>query len=157
MNVESISQARQQIVDAYAKEMGGVIPSWHIKERPDGEFLIFEVSAPSSRFYEVLDRVNGNLVDEHPFKDRSSVSPRPKRPSNVLAIPETILLQHELSASLTVDKYTFGDAFLARYTASVTGLEKDIVVHANFIRGASSTTSAIAVVLGGNASLCIAK
>jgi Cdc6-like AAA superfamily ATPase len=43
------------------------------------------------------------------------------------------LLQRELSASLTVDKNTFGEDFLARYTESVTGLEKDIVVHANHV------------------------
>jgi hypothetical protein len=132
MTIDSIPEV-QDLVDAYAKEIGGVVPTWHVKERPDGEFLIFEVSAPSSRFYEVLDRVNGNLADGHPFKDRSSVSPRAKRPSNVLAIPETALLQRELSATLTVDQNTFGENFLARYTESVTGLEKHIVVHANHV------------------------
>jgi hypothetical protein len=132
MTIDSMSQANQ-VVAAYAKEIGGVVPTWHVKDRPDGEFLIIEVSAPSSRFYEVLNRVNSSLADAHPFKDRSSVSPRPKRPSDVLSIPETSLLQRELSASLTVDKNTFGDDFLARYTESVTGLEKHIVVHANHV------------------------
>lgn len=42
-------------------------------------------------------------------------------------------MQKEVSASLTVDRNTFGKDFLARYTPSVTGLEKDVVLQTNHI------------------------
>ena len=123
----------QDVADAFTQELGGIAPTWHIKGRPDGEFLVFEFAAPSSHLYEVLGRVNSQLDGGHVFKDRSSLAMRAKKPPNVLAIPETALMQRELSATLTVDRNTFGDEFLSRYTPSVTGLEKDIVIHANHV------------------------
>ena len=128
-----VASLEQDVVAAFAKEIGGITPTYHIKSRPDGDFLIFEFSAPSSRFFEALGRVNIQLDDLHPFKDRSSVTGRTRKPANVLLMPEAALLQRELSASLTVDRNTFGADFLSRYTPSVTQLEKNIVVHANHI------------------------
>ncbi|SAK85597.1 ATP-binding protein [Caballeronia ptereochthonis] len=121
------------VVNAFAIALAGISPAFHIKERPDGSFLVFELAAPSARFFELLDGVNDSLPDENMFKNRVSISARPQKPTNVLTIPETAILQQELSASLTVDRNTFGSDFLARYTPSVTSLEKEIVVPTNHI------------------------
>lgn len=121
----------QQIIEHFSEALDGVEPTYHIKERPDGAFIVLEAAAPSTIFYKIANKVNDSLEENHPFKDHISVSPRKKRPSNVLDIPETALLQKELAASLTVDRNTFGDDFLDRYTPSVTDLEKQIVVHTN--------------------------
>lgn len=125
------SREAQFVVDAFAAALGGVRPSARVKTRPDGDFLIFEFSNPSTRIYELLNRVNEQLPDDQLFKDRCSIGKRLKKPASVLSMPETALLQQELTSSLTVDRDTFGDNFLERYTASVTGLEKDIVLPAN--------------------------
>lgn len=121
----------QQVVEAMASEFGGVTPAHFIKERPDGNFLMFEFLVPSDMHYKALTRVNDSLSEDHGFKDRLAISVRRERPKNVLLLPETALLQRELSASLTVGRNTFGSNFLDRYTQTVTDLEKQIVVHAN--------------------------
>jgi AAA ATPase domain len=125
------SSEAQFVVDAFTKVLGGVRPDFRIKTRPDGEFLIFEFSNPPTRLYELLNKVNDELPEDHPFRDRCSIGKRNKKPASALTMPETALLQRELSSSLTVDRNTFGDNFLARYTESVTGLEKNIVLHTN--------------------------
>lgn len=130
MNADLTSSV-QQVAEAMASELGGVLPGHFVKERPDGDFLMFEFLVPSDMHYKALTRVNGSLPDDHCFKDRLAVVVRRERPKNVLLMPETALLQRELSASLTVGRNTFGPNFLDRYTQTVTDLEKQIVVHAN--------------------------
>jgi hypothetical protein len=119
------------ILKLFSNEFGGVTPANYIKERPDGQFLIFEVAQPTSRIYEISGHVNEAISESNIFRNRINVAQRRSRPSNVLDIPETILLQKELSASLTVDRNTFGENFLERYMPSVTNLERQIVVQAN--------------------------
>lgn len=128
---------RQTDVDVVVKNLSnalsGTDPSYHVKTRPDGDFLILEFALPSPRFYALVDQINNFLPDTNVFKDRIGVSVRPSKPANVLSMPETALLQRELAASLTVDKNTFGADFLNRYTPSVTNLEKEVVVSANHV------------------------
>jgi hypothetical protein len=128
-----MSSDAETFLNEYANSLSGVTPSYFFKSRPDGDFLVLEFAAPTSRFYENLTRIESALPEENIFKGRVSISARQKKPANVLLIPEVTLLQAELAANLTVDRDTFGDEFLARYTASVTGLETRIVVNANSI------------------------
>ena len=121
----------QSVADAFTAMLGGVPVDYRIKSRSDGDYLIFEFSNPPSRLFELMNRVNDELPLDHPFRDRWTISTRDKKPANVLDMPETALLQRELSSSLTVDRNTFGENFLTRYTESVTRLEKDIVLPAN--------------------------
>ncbi len=127
------SSDQAEVIAALTIELGGIPPSYTIRNRPDGKYIAFEFVEPSDRFYEALEKVNDSLVDDHRYKDKTAIVRRTKRPSNVLSIPETALLQRELSESLTVDRNTFGNDFLNRYTRSVTNLEKNVVVHANHI------------------------
>lgn len=133
-----------EVVDAYSEELDGIPPDYHIKSRPDGDYVVFEFAKPTQRFYVLLDRLNERLPINHPMRDRSTIAARLKRPPNTVEIPETKLLQRELSQSLTVDRNTFGEDFLARYTASVTNHEKNIVGKGNFIvygrRGAGKSS-----------------
>jgi Cdc6-like AAA superfamily ATPase len=121
------------VVRELSVALSGTVPAYHIKNRPDGEFLILDFAEPSSRFYALIDKVNDELPENNVFKDRIGVSSRINKPTNVLSMPETALLQRELAASLTVDKNTFGIDFLNRYTPSVTNLEKEVVVSANHV------------------------
>lgn len=141
------SSDMQEVITAFTKALGGMQPDFRIKTRPDGDFLIFEFSAPSTRLYEILNQINNQLHFDHPFRDRCSIGKRIKKPLNVLTIPETALLQRELSSSLTVDRNTFGDDFLNRYTESVTRLERDVVLpvnHAVYGRRGSGKSSLLA-------------
>lgn len=120
------------VVGAFTSELGGVEPSYRVKERPDGPFLLFEFANPPSRMYELLKRVTDRLPADHTFQGRTTIDRRSKKPPDILSMPETELLQREISSSLTVDRNTFGSDFLARYTPSVTGLEKSVVLNANY-------------------------
>jgi len=121
------------IARSFGALLGGSAPSYFIKERPDGDFLMFEFASLNPRFFGLLSAAVQAVPVENKYKERVSISTRRKKPTTVLTTPEVDLLQAELSASLTVDRNTFGDDFLARYTPSVTGLETKIVVNANNI------------------------
>lgn len=148
MNTDSQkSSDAKSVAAAFSSLLGGVTPSSYIKSRPDGEFIIFEFASPSERHFRLANQVNESLSEDHSFKDRIGVTSRKKKPSNVLATPEAVMLQRELAASLTVDRYTFGENFLDRYTESVTNLEDQIVVAANhmvFGRRGSGKSSLLA-------------
>lgn len=119
-----------EVVREFAGEIGSE-PSYYIKSRPDGDYLVFEFAEPNSRLFEALNRVLASLDFSEP--ERVTISRRGKKPHSVVSMPEARLLQRELSESLTVDRNTFGDDFLARYTPSVTNHEQSIVGNANYI------------------------
>lgn len=122
-----------EIAKSFGALLGGTAPSYFIKARPDGDFLMFEFAASNPRFFDLLSTAVQGVSIENKYKERVSITTRQKKSVSVLTTPEVELLQAELSASLTVDRNTFGDDFLARYTPSVTGLETKIVVNANNI------------------------
>jgi hypothetical protein len=132
-NIESIKSDADEIARSFGALLGGAIPTYSIKERPDGDILMFEFAASNSRFFDLLSTAVQTISSENVFKERVSITTRQKKSSTVLTTPEVELLQSELAASLTVDRHTFGDDFLNRYTPSVTGLESKIVVNANNI------------------------
>jgi len=118
------------VIRTFSDEFG-VTPDTYIKDRPDGKFVIFEFAEATPRMYEIVGRVNSIIAEENCFKDRIYVTQRRKRPANLLNIPEISLLQREISASLTVDKNTFGNNFLERYIQSVTNLERQVIAQTN--------------------------
>lgn len=134
----------EEVVSLFSAEIGGVRPSYRIKNRPDGNFLVFEFAEPTDRLYVALQKVICSLSDSSPYKDRVTISARSKKPADPLKTPEVALLQRELAASLTVDKNTFGSVFLSRYTPSVTNLESQVVINANHVvygrRGAGKSS-----------------
>lgn len=133
-----------EIVTMFAEKLGGIQPNFRMKTRPDGEFLILEFAKPHSRFYSILEEIEDLLPDDTPYKGQSLVSTRLKKPDEVLTMPETQLLQKAIAESLTVDRYSFGEDFFARYTPSVTNFEKQVVSNANYIiygrRGAGKSS-----------------
>lgn len=129
----SESQVISEVMAAFSEEIGGVTPDYHIKSRPDGDYVVIELARPTERFYALLESINEKLPMSHLMRDRLTIDQRKKKPSNTVDLPETQLLQRELSQSLTVDRNTFGDDFLSRYTPSVTNYEKSIIGKANFI------------------------
>ncbi|WP_442775468.1 ATP-binding protein [Sphaerotilus montanus] len=130
---EKIDVDLNEILGLCKKYLDGICLSYQVKERPDGEFISFEISNPSEKFYAIINKINDHIPCENKYKDKLSLIKRAKKSDDILLIPEVQLLQREISASLTVDKYTFGDEFLKRYTPSVTELEKQIVVSANHV------------------------
>ncbi len=120
------------VIEEFEGEIGST-PDWRIKERPDGDYLVFEFSEPHDRFYRALESVLSRLPESNKFKDKTTISKRLKKPLVMVGTPEARILQKELSESLTVGRNTFGDDFLQRYTRSVTNFEQSIIGNANYV------------------------
>lgn len=139
-----IDTALQEVVSLFAKRLSSVKFDYHLKDRPDGEFVVFEVANITARFYTIVNDVNFALDDEHLFKDRVFIQERSKKPSNIFEMPEMMLLKKELTQSLTVHRNTFKKDFFSRYIPSVSNSEDDIVSRANFVvygrRGAGKSS-----------------
>jgi hypothetical protein len=133
-----------EVVQAFTAALGGIQPDWHIKERPDGPFLVIEFCKPSEFHFKILNGIVLHLDDENIFKERCIVSSRKAAPKSRLLLPETQLLKKTITESLTVDRNSFKDDFFSRYTKSVTSLEQQITTKANFIvfgrRGAGKSS-----------------
>jgi hypothetical protein len=133
-----------QIVERFSARLGGIRPSYYIKKRPDGQFLIFEFAKANNRFYKILEEIESELPEENLFRDRCVITERSKKPDDVLSIPETQLLQRAIAESLTIDRHSFGQDFFSRYTPSVTNFEQQIVSSANYVvygrRGAGKSS-----------------
>lgn len=121
------------VVERFSAEIGGVEPTWAIKDRPDGPYLLFEFAQPNDRLHAALERALRTVDEENEFRERVAIVKRKRKPANVVETAEARLLQKELSESLTVDRNTFGSDFLSRYTSSVTNHEQSIVGNANHV------------------------
>jgi len=122
-----------EVLDAYAKRLGGIRLDYFVKRRPDGPYLIVELVKPNEIHFRIHNEVVSILPDSNRFKERSTVQRSRSAPKDRLRIPETQLLKKEIAASLTVDRYTFSGGFFDRYTPSVTNFEQQITANANFI------------------------
>lgn len=145
MNIDlSIQQAADHAVDIFSIELGGVTPSYHIKTRPDGHFLMFEFAKDNNRLHKILEQVNDKLGPDHPFYDKCAIITRAKKPADILSMAETRLLQKAIGESLTIDRHSFGDDFFSRYTPSVANFEQDVTSVGNHIvfgrRGAGKSS-----------------
>jgi hypothetical protein len=133
-----------QAVEQVTLKLGGISLDWNIKRRPDGEYLVFESAAPSSKIIIAINAANDEISELNPFKDKLIEGRRKTRPASRLSLPETKLFRREISESLTVDKNTFGPEFLERYTPSVSNLEEIVVSNANCVifgrRGAGKSS-----------------
>jgi hypothetical protein len=134
----------EEIIDAYAKKLGGIRPDFHIKSRPDGPYLIIEFASPTEHHFQILNSIVSGLSEDNQFKERSTVQKRKSAPKQRLLIPETLFLKNEISESLTIDSHSFEKNFFSRYTASVTGYEQQITAKANYVvygrRGAGKSS-----------------
>ncbi|MCF9019714.1 MULTISPECIES: ATP-binding protein [Pseudomonas syringae group] len=133
-----------EVIASLSKYMNGTRPDFHIKSRPDGDYLIIEVAKTNALYFSRLNLINEELEAEHPFKDKVVLQERKKKPTNVLAMPEVAILRAELVQSLTVHRNSFKADFYNRYIPSVSDFESIIVTDANFVvygrRGAGKSS-----------------
>lgn len=130
---DDLTKFANDIVDAIAQHLNSIRLDHHIKQRSDGPYLILEAAEPCERLFRALRAAQERVDAENPFRERAAIQRRQAAPPDRLALPETQLLKATLAASLTVDRYTFGDDFFGRYIQSVLGVESQIVSDANFI------------------------
>jgi hypothetical protein len=137
-------KSAEEVARKFSVHLNGVVPSYEIKERADGPYLLFQFALPHDRFSSLLNSTLKEISEDNPFRDRSTIVRRKKSPEARLSLPETQLLRTTLSESLTVDRHSFEDDFFSRYTASVTNFEHQIVTNASYLvygrRGAGKSS-----------------
>lgn len=143
-NKAEVNVSLQNVTSLFAKRLSSVKFDYHLKSRPDGEYIVFEVANLSERFYSLVNEINDTLHDDHQFKDRIIIQERPRKPQDIFDMPEMMLLKKELTQSLTVHRNTFKEDFFSRYIPSVSNSEDDVVGRANFVvygrRGAGKSS-----------------
>lgn len=133
-----------EFTSVYSSKLSGIVPSYTVRNKPDGEYLVFEMAAPKEHHFKIHNEAVAAASNDNPFKERSTLQRRLEAPKYRLAIPETQVLRSEISQNLTVDDSSFETDFFARYTPSVAGFEQLITSNANFVvygrRGAGKSS-----------------
>lgn len=115
---------------------------YEIREREGSDVLILQVANPSDRLFSVLEQVRASLAG--PNRDPPLVTLVKKPGENILRGPEGKLLLKTISESLNINRYSFQEDFLTRYTESVAGAEEQVTAASNHVvfgrRGAGKST-----------------
>ncbi len=102
-----------------------------LKERETGTVLVIKVANPTDRLFKILEQILSNYENED--FGRPLVSLTRKSGNNLLQGAEGKLLLRTLTESLNINRYSFQEDFLSRYTVSVFGAEEQITASANHI------------------------
>lgn len=102
---------------------------YEIKQRSDGQALIFKLANPTERFYKVLKMI----LDAQPVDQTPTPTINKRSPASRLQCPETKFFLRTLSESLNINRFSFKEEFFDRYTKSVSNAEAQITAAANHV------------------------
>lgn len=135
--------ALNQILTEFERRTGLSGIDHETKERSTGPVLIIQVANPTDRLFDVLEDTKASYVNGEPA-DLLLVTLERKAKPNLLKSSEGRLLLRTLSESLNINRTSFKEDFLARYTKSVFGAEERINASANHVvfgrRGAGKSS-----------------
>ena len=132
----------EEIKQEFERKTGLIGLQRELKERETGTVLIIKVANPTDRFFKILEQI----ISEYETDDleRPLATLVRKSGNNLLQSAEGKLLLRTLSESLNINRYSFQEDFMSRYTRSVFGAEEQIIALANHIvygrRGAGKST-----------------
>lgn len=118
------TEEAKSILNQFMKESKLQDLDYKIIERSDGFHMQILVGNPNERFYTIANKISDILDDDSAFKNRVLLK-KIKRTS-WLQSPEVMLLQNELSASMTIGKSSLRKDFFNRYIKSIIGAESQI-------------------------------
>jgi Cdc6-like AAA superfamily ATPase len=125
----------QQITDKIEKEfelrtgLSGLRAE--VKERETGAILVIKVANPTNRLFRILEQIRSEYGADESDRPLATLVREPG--ANLLQGAEGRLFLKTLSESLNINRYSFQEDFLSRYTKSVFGAEDQIVASANHI------------------------
>lgn len=99
--------------------------------KPNGNVLVLDVSYPTERLFRILENARASVASEG--DDPPLATLRRRKGRRVLEGPESRLLLRVLAENQNINRYSFQDDFMARYTKSVSGAEAQIIAQANHI------------------------
>ena len=102
-----------------------------LKERDTGAILVIKVANPTDRLFGILEQLRSQYGTDESEWPLATLIREPG--ANLLQGAEGRLFLKTLSESLNINRYSFQEDFLARYTKSVFGAEEQIAASANHI------------------------
>ena len=102
-----------------------------VKERETGAVLVIKVANPTDRLFRILEEIRSQYGTDE--SDRPLATLVKEHGADLLQGAEGRLFLKTLSESLNINRYSFQEDFLSRYTKSVFGAEEQIVASANHI------------------------
>lgn len=113
-----------------------------LRRREGNDILLLKVANPTDRMFRILEESRANLATEESEPPLVTLVKKPG--GNLLQGAEGRLLLRTLAESLNINRYSFQQDFLDRYTRSVFGAEEQATASANHIvygrRGAGKST-----------------
>ena len=113
-----------------------------IRELSGREVLVLRVAHPTDRMFSILEEARNEFATDE--AETPLVTLVKRSGANLLQGAEGRLFLKTLAESLTINRYSFQQDFLARYTKSVFGAEEQVTASANHIvygrRGAGKST-----------------
>lgn len=148
MNSSTFQSAQQNHINEVINQFKRLTRFSHVeydvKERSDGDYLIIYLGNLTDRFFGLLEQSLGQIPEENPYKEKTTLKRRGGTQDNRLQLPETQYLRTILSESLTATQYSFADNFFDRYIRSVSKDEEQIISQSNHIvygrRGAGKSS-----------------
>ncbi len=102
-----------------------------LKERETGTVLVIKIANPTDRLFGILEQIRTEYETED--SDWPLVTFTRESVDNLLQGAEGKFFIRTLSESLNIDRYSFQEDFLSRYTMSVFAAEQQIMALANHI------------------------
>jgi hypothetical protein len=131
-----------RIKDRFEKESGLRNLPRELKEREGSSVMVLKVANPTERLFQILEKVRDDFAPDESEPPLATLAKQTA--NNLLQGAEGKLLLRTIAESLNIDRYSFQDDFLSRYTRSVAGAEEQIVASANHVvfgrRGAGKST-----------------
>lgn len=121
----------KRIQNTFEQKSGLVGIVGEIREREGGSVLVLKVANPTDRLFKILEDARASVSAEAEKVPMATLVT--KKRGNLLQEAEGKLLLRTLSESLNINRYSFKDDFLSRYTKSVFGAEEQIAASANHV------------------------
>jgi hypothetical protein len=128
------------VLAEFEKRSGIRSAEYEIKSTSRGDTLLIKLANPSERFFKILEEILALLPED----SRLMATLEKNDTSSRLSTPETRYFSQVLSESLNINRSSFGEDFLDRYTKSVSNAEEQVTALANHMvlgrRGAGKSS-----------------
>lgn len=128
--------------DEFERKTGIVGIESEIKKTKTGDILVIYLPHPTDRHFSILEEARRNASRNSGEDVVATI--KKKSGSDALDGPEGRLLLKTLAESQNINRFSFENDFMSRYTRSVSGAESQIISNANHVvlgrRGAGKST-----------------
>ena len=123
--------AHEKILKTFEEKSGLSNLAFELVQKSIGPVMVIKVAHPTERLFRILEDTRVSVSGSS--EEIPLVALVRKSGGNLIQRPEGQMLLRTLSESLSIDRYSFAQDFLARYTRSVFGAESQVTSSANHV------------------------